>query len=97
MSNNEHLIDIAVAKLGASPPVERVIELLVREQVITAKRVRRAVVRHEFYRMLADPHSVRTAHDIEQELAARFDISVRSVQAMRSEGRKGQGRDKSKR
>jgi len=41
-------------------------------------------VRHEFYRLLADPRTMRTAHDIEQELSARYDIADRTVRRMRN-------------
>lgn len=81
----EQLVRIATQKLGEGAPVAAVVDLLLKERVITYRRMRRAVVRHEFFRRLADPATQRTACDIEQDLAAEFGVSVRSVQMFRSE------------
>lgn len=80
----DELKHLAKVKLGEGAPIEAVIELLAKEGAITPSRALRIVVRHEFYRLLADPHTMRTAHDIEQELSARYDIADRTVRRMRN-------------
>lgn len=84
----EQLVRIAAQKLGDIASVATVVDLLLKERVITPRRMRRAVVRHEFFRRLADPATQRTACDIEKDLAAEFGVSVRSVQMFRSERRR---------
>lgn len=71
-------------KVGEGATPSQVIALLHTEEIITTKRLRRAVIRAEFFRRLADPAVHCTALDIEQDLAAEYGVSVRSVQMFRS-------------
>ena len=84
----DQLVEIAKKKIGEGADLNSLIDFLVREKVITTRRMRRAVVRYEFFERLLDPATQRTACDIEQDLSVEYGVSVRSVQVFRSEHRK---------
>lgn len=81
----DRLVEVAKEKVGEAADLNSLIDFLVREKVITTRRMRRAVVRHEFFHRLCHPKNQRSAWDIEQDLAVEFDISLRSVQLFRSD------------
>lgn len=76
------LITLVKAGTGETCTPDKVVDILLRERVITAKRMRRALVRSDFFALMEA--GGRTANDIELDLAAKYGIDQRTVQRMRS-------------
>lgn len=81
------IIRIAKTKLGESATVEQVVEFLYAGGAINNRSLRFHVIGSEFFRMMRDTD--RTASDIEQELAARYDVSHNFVKYIRSNFARG--------
>lgn len=81
------IIRIAKTKLGDDATVEQVVEFLYAGGGLNDRTLRFHVIGAEFFRLMRETD--RTAHDIEQELAARFDVSRQMVEYIRSEFARG--------
>ncbi len=81
------IIRIAKTKLGEGATVEQVVEFLYAGGAINNRSLRFHVIGAEFFRLMRDTD--RTASDIEQELAARYDVSQDFVKYIRGNFARG--------
>ncbi len=79
----EELASVVKRRLKQGATVEQVLEELRRGGSLTDKSARNHIIIVEFFRLMGE--GGRTAHDIEQELSARYDISVSYVRKIRLE------------
>ena len=78
---NELLIELVKAKLGEHATVEEIVEHLYNSSALTSITVRRYVIGTRYINEYGS--SRRTAQDIEQDLAAEFDIKDHTVNKIR--------------
>lgn len=82
----EELVDMVAVELGMDrAQVAKVVALLRHEKVASDTRIRRMLIRRKFFELIADPSHRRSARDIELDLSIEYDITLRSVQQIRSE------------
>ncbi len=74
---------IVKGKLGESPSVELVIDVLYEGGAVTDKTLRANIITHEFFRLMAKD-SARTARDIELELSTRYEVDQTLVRYLRN-------------
>lgn len=85
------LLRIIHNKLGDAPTPEQVVEFLHSGGSLLSEGMRAQVVSEEFFRLYSS-HPERTARDIEEELAARYDLSRIAVLVIRLRVAKNAGR-----
>ena len=87
MSPRETLMEMVRAKLGPDAKAQQVIEHLSAEGLLDGWRLRAYVIVQEFFRRMRDPKNAN-AYDVEQDLAAEFDVTDRYVRKLRTKGLK---------
>lgn len=76
-----NLLQLITARLGHQPKPEQVLEFLHNGGAMTNEGMRAQVVAAEFFRLYGSTD--RTARDIEEELAVRFDLTREAIKAIR--------------
>ncbi len=83
MITRAKLDELLRIKTGASMSAEDIVEHLIASNLLQDKRLRDDVIMKEYFRRMRDPKN-KNSYDVEQALAAEFDVTDRYVRWLRT-------------
>lgn len=77
------LAEMVIVKVGEGSSVQAIVDYLTSIGLIDEQSIRAYTIEQEFFKRMRDPRA-KSARDIEIDLAAEFDLSVRHVRRIRT-------------